>query len=116
MTKVNSCDSGVTFRYNPNKAGSTEIGLRSWHGTQDSMDACARLCNDLCIPCLKDIEQDCNDGNICCATLKCSCCLATVALCFVAISFFAGATSFSKDCIEVCTYANNGMGICKCLF
>lgn len=117
MTRVNSCDSGVTFRYNPNKAGSTELGPSRLHDWEDNI-AAAERCNEVCIPFLKDIEQDCNDGNICCATLKCSCCLATVAVCFVAIAFFCAnlPLSTTKDCFEVCTYDANGFGICKCLF
>lgn len=118
MPKVNNCtDSGITFRYNPNNAGSIKFGSRKMHDAQDSVDACARCCNDLCIPFLKSLEQDCNDGDYCCATMKGTCCLATVAVCFVAIVFYtAGIPSYSKDCFEVCTYDLNGFGICKCLF
>lgn len=84
----------VTFRYNPEKAGSTEFGHSAIHDMDDS-SVCVKQCYDTC-GCFG---------------------VALLAILAVGAALLSASSGESSDhCLEVCTYDSLGNGICKCLF
>jgi hypothetical protein len=87
--------SNVTFRYNPEKAGTTEFGHSRVHDVDDKIE----------------IVKTCHNACGCCGVAL----LAILAVGAAIIMSGSSAPSISH-CWEVCTYNADGVGVCQCWF
>ncbi len=89
--------------YNQDNAGKVVFGYSKANQVNDFFSAVGNAANSL-------EQSDLSEGQKVCV------CLVAIPVILVIGGVFLAAVANSSGCWEVCAYAQNGFGACKCMF